>query len=67
MWKALFDELYEESALAPTFCPFQFHPYVSSRPGRAKVLAELIQHMKNQKGVWLATGSEVAQWILDQP
>lgn len=65
VWKALFDELYEESARAPTFCPFQFHPYVSSRPGRAKVLAELIQHMKDQKGVWFATGSEVARWILD--
>ncbi len=64
IWKSLFDEFYEESKRAPTFCPFQFHPYISSRPGRAKALAELIQHMKKHKWVWFATGSEVAQWWL---
>ncbi len=65
LWKAFFNELYEESKYKPTFCPFQFHPYISSRPGRAQVLAELIQHMKNQEGVWFATGSEIARWVLD--
>jgi len=63
-WKYLFDELYEESASAPTYCPFTLHPYISSRPGRAKVLAEMIQYMKEHKGVWFATGSEIAQWWL---
>ena len=66
VWKPFFDELYEESKTTPTFCPFQFHPYISSRPGRAKALRDLIQYMKKQKGVWLATGSEVAQWWLSQ-
>jgi len=66
IWKSLFDELYEESSGAPTFCPFQFHPYISSRPGRAKALRELIQYMRAHDGVWLATGSEVARWCLDQ-
>ena len=66
VWKPFFDELYEESKAAPTFCPFQFHPYISSRPGRAKALRGLIQYMKKQKGVWLATGSEVAEWWLKQ-
>lgn len=65
-WKPFFDELYEESKAAPTFCPFQFHPYISSRPGRAKALRGLIQYMKKQKGVWFATGSEVAEWWLKQ-
>jgi len=65
VWKGLFDELYEESELRPAFCPFQFHPYVSSRPGRARVLSELIQHM-NRDGVWFATGSEIAQSIFDR-
>ncbi|MGH7772211.1 MAG: polysaccharide deacetylase family protein [Candidatus Binatia bacterium] len=64
IWKSLFDEFYEESRSAPTFCPFQFHPYISSRPGRAKALAELIRHMKKHERVWFATGSEVAQWWL---
>ena len=66
VWKAAFDELYEESEEAPTFCPLTFHPYISSRPGRAKALAELIEYMKKHKGVWIATGSEVARCCLDQ-
>ena len=65
-WKALFDELYRESALAPTYCPFTLHPYISSRPGRANVLAEMIQYMKEHTGVWFATGSEIAHWWLEQ-
>lgn len=66
IWQGLFDELYEESKIVPTFCPFQFHPYISSRPGRARALRELIQYMKKHEGVWFATGSEVAEWWLKQ-
>jgi peptidoglycan/xylan/chitin deacetylase (PgdA/CDA1 family) len=65
VWKAMFDQFYEESKIAPTFCPFQFHPYISSRPGRAKTLADLIEHMKSHEGVWFATGSEIAKWWLE--
>jgi peptidoglycan/xylan/chitin deacetylase (PgdA/CDA1 family) len=65
VWKAMFDQFYEESKIAPTFCPFQFHPYISSRPGRAKTLSDLIQYMKSHEGVWFATGSEVAKWWLE--
>ncbi|MFQ5683834.1 MAG: polysaccharide deacetylase family protein [Candidatus Binatia bacterium] len=64
VWKALFDELYKEANTTATFCPFQFHPYVSSRPGRASALAGLIQHMRQHDGVWFATGSELARWCL---
>ncbi|HWP58157.1 MAG TPA: polysaccharide deacetylase family protein [Candidatus Acidoferrales bacterium] len=66
IWKAHFDELYEESAIHPAFCPFQFHPYISSRPGRARALRELIHYMKKHAGVWFATGSEIARWWLEQ-
>jgi hypothetical protein len=62
----MFDQFYEESTLAPTFCPFQFHPYISGRAGRARTMRTIIQHMKNADGVWLATGSEVARWCLDE-
>jgi peptidoglycan/xylan/chitin deacetylase (PgdA/CDA1 family) len=65
IWKAMFDQFYEESGAAPTFCPFQFHPYISSRPGRAKTLSDLIGYMKSHKGVWFATGSEIAHWWLE--
>ncbi|MBI2998093.1 MAG: polysaccharide deacetylase family protein [Deltaproteobacteria bacterium] len=66
VWKALFDELYEESGSAPSYCPFTLHPFISSRPGRAKALADIIQYMKEHRGVWFATGSEIAQWWLKQ-
>lgn len=66
VWKAFFDELYAESNCGPSFCPFQFHPYISSRPGRAKALSELLGHIRAHKGVWFATGSEVAYLILAQ-
>jgi peptidoglycan/xylan/chitin deacetylase (PgdA/CDA1 family) len=66
IWRAMFDELYEESATSPTYCPFQIHPYVSGRPGRARALRDIIRHMKAAAGVWFATGSEVAQWCLDE-
>jgi len=64
VWKAAFDELYEESKAAPTYCPFTFHPYVSSRPGRARTLRELIHYMKEHEGVWFTTGQELAKWCL---
>jgi peptidoglycan/xylan/chitin deacetylase (PgdA/CDA1 family) len=66
VWKAAFDELYAESEVSPAFCPFTFHPYISSRLGRGKVLAELTQYIRKHEGVWFATGSEVARWCLDR-
>lgn len=65
IWKAMFDQFHEESALAPTYCPFQFHPYISGRPGRAATLRAIIRHMKQAGGVWFATGSEMARWCLE--
>ena len=65
IWKGMFDELYDEAKRAPSYCPFQFHPYISGRPGRARALRRIVRHMKEAEGVWFATGSEVAQWCLD--
>jgi peptidoglycan/xylan/chitin deacetylase (PgdA/CDA1 family) len=66
IWKGMFDEFHAESKVVPTYCPFQFHPYISGRPGRAKTLRTIIQHMKEASGVWFATGGEVARWCLDE-
>jgi len=66
VWQGMFDDLHAESRLAPTYCPFQFHPYISGRPGRAGALQAMIQHMKKAEGVWFATGSEVARWCSDE-
>ena len=64
IWKGMFDEFYEESKFGPAFCPFQFHPFISSRPGRARALKEIIQYMKKHEGAWFAKGSEVAELAL---
>jgi peptidoglycan/xylan/chitin deacetylase (PgdA/CDA1 family) len=66
VWKGMFDEFHEESKLAPAYCPFQFHPYISGRPGRAKTLRTIIAYMKQAGGVWFATGGEVARWCIEE-
>ena len=66
VWKAFFDDLYEESRTQPLFVPFQFHPYISGRPGRARTVRAIIQHMKAAEGVWFATGREIASWCLNE-
>jgi hypothetical protein len=66
IWKGMFDTFHDESKRTPQYCPFQFHPYVSGRPGRSRTLQAIIQHMKAAGGVWLATGSEAARWCLDK-
>lgn len=66
VWKGMFDTFHDESDFAPTYCPYQFHPYISGRPGRATTLRRIIRHMKDAGGVWFATGSEVANWCLDE-
>lgn len=64
IWQGMFDDFYEESKFGPTFCPFQFHPYISSRPGRWSALREVISYMKKHDGIWFAKGSEVAELTL---
>ncbi len=66
IWKAMFDELHAESGRSPSYCPFQIHPYISGRPGRARTLRAIIRHMKQADGVWFATGSDVARWCRDE-
>jgi len=66
IWRAMFDELHAEGGRAPSYCPFQFHPYISGRPGRAHALRAIIRHMKRADGVWFATGSQVAGWCRDE-
>ena len=42
IWKGMFDELHAESKHSPMYCPFQFHPYISGRPGRAAAMREIM-------------------------
>ena len=60
----MFDEFYEESKSVATYVPFQWHDYISGRPGRAQVLRAILRHMKKE-GVWITTATEVASWTRD--
>ena len=66
IWKYAFDELYEESKDRPTYMPFQIHPAISGRPGRARALRDTLRYIKGHDGVWFATGTEVASWCLKE-
>ena len=66
VWKGMVDEFIAESKLGPVYIPFQFHPYISGRAGRANTLRRIVRHMKEADGVWFATGSEVARWCRDE-
>lgn len=63
-WRRAFDAYYAESADFPTFAPYSFHPYISGRAGRAQAIGELLRHIKSHEGVWIATGSEIAEAVL---
>ncbi len=42
VWKAMFDDFHDESKNHPAYVPFQFHPYISGRPGRSRTLRGII-------------------------
>jgi len=43
------------------------HPFVSGRASRAKALEGLIEHAQAIDGVWVATASEIADWVVELP
>lgn len=65
IWMSAFDELYDESRDRPTYMPFQIHPAISGRPGRARAFRDTLRHIKGRDGIWFATGTEIATWCLD--
>lgn len=66
IWTRAFNQLHRESKAAPTYMPFQIHPYISGRPGRADALQEMVQTMKKAGGVWFASAEEISRWCLDK-
>ncbi len=65
IWKGMFDQFDKESRTEARYVPFQIHPYISGRPGRAAALQEMIQYMKKADGVWFATGTEISRWCIE--
>jgi peptidoglycan/xylan/chitin deacetylase (PgdA/CDA1 family) len=56
-----FDVLYEEGKDAPKMMSIGLHCRLVGRPGRAKALARLVDHIQRHDRVWLCRRVEIAR------
>jgi peptidoglycan/xylan/chitin deacetylase (PgdA/CDA1 family) len=56
-----FDQLYEEGAELPRMMSIGLHGRLSGRPGRARAVARLLDHIGSHEGVWFARRIDIAQ------
>ncbi|WP_225772981.1 polysaccharide deacetylase family protein [Inquilinus sp. Marseille-Q2685] len=57
-----FDVLYEDGAATGRVMGIALHPFLIGHPHRARHFAAALAHIAAHDGVWLATGSEIADW-----
>jgi peptidoglycan/xylan/chitin deacetylase (PgdA/CDA1 family) len=57
-----FDVLYEDGAKTGRVMSICLHPFLVGHPHRSKHFAEALAHITSRLDVWLATGSEIADW-----
>jgi peptidoglycan/xylan/chitin deacetylase (PgdA/CDA1 family) len=67
MVKETFDVMYEDAAETALLLAFRVHPWCMGQPYRIKYLEEIVAHMRDREGVWLATGSDIIEWYRKQP
>ena len=61
-WKHEFDGYYAMGGCMSRM----LHPQIIGIPGRAQLLEEVIDYMKEKPDVWFATGREIAAWWREQ-
>jgi allantoinase len=57
-----FDVLYEDGAKTGRVMAISLHPFLIGHPHRSKYFALALDHITSRQEVWLATGSEIADW-----
>jgi peptidoglycan/xylan/chitin deacetylase (PgdA/CDA1 family) len=57
-----FDVLYEDGAKTGRVMAISVHPFLIGHPHRSKYFANALAHITSRQEVWLATGSEIADW-----
>lgn len=62
IWQEEFDAAYENSG----YLNLTMHPQIIGRPARIQMLDEYITWMKGFDGVWMTTGSAVAEYVRRQ-
>ncbi|MDH3667824.1 MAG: polysaccharide deacetylase family protein [Paracoccaceae bacterium] len=61
-----FDTLWREGADQGRVVCIALHPFIMGQPHRIRALERALAHIVAHDGVWLATGSEIADWYLSQ-
>jgi allantoinase len=63
-----FDVLYEEGKTAPKMMSIGLHTRLAGRPGRAKALANFLDHVLEHDDVWVCRRIDIAHhWIKNHP
>jgi len=63
-----FDVLYEEGKTAPKMMSIGLHTRLAGRPGRAKALANFLDHVLSHDDVWVCRRIDIAHhWIANHP
>jgi allantoinase len=57
-----FDVLYEDGAKTGRVMSICLHPFLIGHPHRSKYFDQALKHITTRQEVWLATGSEIADW-----
>jgi len=60
--KDQFDRLVLEGARQPRVMAIAVHPYIHGVPHRIKYFEAVYDYIGKQKGVWMTTGEEIAEW-----
>ncbi len=60
--KDQFDRLLLEGARQPRVMAIAVHPYIHGVPHRIKYFEAVYDYIGKQKGVWMTTGEEIAEW-----
>jgi allantoinase len=60
--KDQFDRLHAEGARQPRVMAIAVHPYIHGVPHRIRYFEAVYDYIKKQKGVWMTTGEEIAEW-----
>ena len=61
-----FDTLWREGAEHGRVVCVALHPFIMGQPHRIRALERALRHIASHDEVWLATGSEIAEWYLAQ-
>jgi allantoinase len=61
----MFDRLYEEGADNGRVACVPLHPFILGQPHRVRHLDHMLRHFAERDGVWMATGSQIADWYIE--